>query len=230
MITDAFNGLRTFGVSIVEALLLPGHLIIARLVELAPDIFASTGIAPDNGSLLYAITGLFWLLVILASRTIFNFVNNLRFRYLRYKEAICFRLSIEWRFFRQKLDRIAGFFGGNRVAPIVEPPRVDFDKLDIDVLEFIASKGPGFAVSAPEIAEILRMRPSEIQARLDKLTRIMMLQSVLGSTDGYDNFRLTQAGETYASMLRSKAPAPSAPEPSPDHDDDFIPDGIHLSG
>ena len=229
MITDAFNGLRALGTSIYEALLLPGQLILAGFTDVAPEMLASVGTTTENGGLLYATTALFWLLVVFIARTGIDVANNLRFRYIRYKEAICFRLSIEWRFFRQRLERIAGYISGKRAEPIVEPPTVYFDKLDILVLEFAAAKGPGFAISAPEIAEELSLRPSEIQERLDKLTRFTMLQSVIGSTDGYENFRLTQAGETYASMLQGKRPATAVPAPKAANDDNgFIPDGIHL--
>ena len=138
MITDAFNGLRALGTSAFEALLLPGQLILAGFTDVAPEVLASVGITTENGGLLYATTALFWLLVVFIARTGIDVANNLRFRYIRYKEAICFRLSIEWRFFRQRLERIAGYISGKRVEPIVEPPTVYFDKLDILVLEFAA--------------------------------------------------------------------------------------------
>jgi len=51
-----------------------------------------------------------------------------------------------------------------------------------------------------KIAEQLPLLPSKIQQSLDKLRRNTMLDSSIGSTDGFDNYRLTEAGATYVSI------------------------------
>ena len=74
---------------------------------------------------------------------------------------------------------------------------VELDDIDVAVLQSASGHGPGFAVSAPELAEQFRMRPAQVQRSLKKLSAYKMLDYVIGSTDGYDNFRLTDYGAAY---------------------------------
>ena len=56
------------------------------------------------------------------------------------------------------------------------------------------------AISAPEVAEEFKLRPSQVQRSVDKLRRNKMVDSVIGETDGYDNFRLSPSGATFVAM------------------------------
>ena len=78
---------------------------------------------------------------------------------------------------------------------------VDFSAVDVAVLTATANLKPGFAVSAPELAERLRRRPGEIQQSLEKLYRIKLLDVTLGSTDGFDNYVISTSGAAFGSML-----------------------------
>jgi hypothetical protein len=78
-------------------------------------------------------------------------------------------------------------------------PQVDFDDLDIAVLDAAATLGPGFTISAPELAERFRLRPTVVQRSLSKLCTNKMLEFVIGSTEGFDNYRLTQLGTAFMS-------------------------------
>lgn len=78
---------------------------------------------------------------------------------------------------------------------------VDFSAVDVAVLTATATLKPGFAVSAPELAERLRRRPGEIQQSLEKLYRIKLLDVTLGSTDGFDNYVISTSGAAFGSML-----------------------------
>jgi DNA-binding IscR family transcriptional regulator len=76
------------------------------------------------------------------------------------------------------------------------------------VLRSAAAGGPAFALSAPELAEKFRMRPSQVQKSLEKLRRNRMVDIVIGSTDGFENYRLTPSGETFVSIWqRQNQPA-----------------------
>lgn len=74
---------------------------------------------------------------------------------------------------------------------------VEFDDLDLAVLRSAAARGPGFTTSAPEIAEELTLRPAQIQRSLDKLRKNKMLEYVIGSTDGFENYRLSRLGNAF---------------------------------
>ena len=79
-------------------------------------------------------------------------------------------------------------------------PEIDFDDLDLAVLRSAAARGPGLAMSAPEIAEKFKLRPSQVQRSIDKLRQSKMLDIVIGTTDGYENFRLSPSGATFVAM------------------------------
>ena len=79
-------------------------------------------------------------------------------------------------------------------------PEIDFDDLDLAVLRSAAARGPGLATSAPEIAEKFKLRPSQVQRSIDKLRQSRMLDTVIGTTDGYGNFRLSPSGAAFVAM------------------------------
>lgn len=76
-------------------------------------------------------------------------------------------------------------------------PQIEFDDLDIAVMKIAATLGPGFAVNAAELADRFSLRPSQIQRSLDKLSNNKMLDNVIGSNEGFDNYRLTQLGNAF---------------------------------
>lgn len=73
----------------------------------------------------------------------------------------------------------------------------DFDDLDIAVLEIVAALEPGFVANAPELAERFRTRPARIQRCLDKLRSNKMLDPVIGSSEGFGNYRLSRLGDAF---------------------------------
>ncbi len=96
--------------------------------------------------------------------------------------------------------RLRGVVPSRRDDGIDAVPEIDFDDIDLAVLRSAAARGPGFAMSAPEIAEQFKLRPSEVQRSIDKLRQSRMLDTVIGSTDGYGNFRLSPYGTTFVAM------------------------------
>lgn len=84
-------------------------------------------------------------------------------------------------------------------------PQIEFDDLDIAVMKIAATLGPGFAINAPELADRFRMRPAQVQRSLEKLSDNKMLDHVIGSEDGFDNYRLTQLGNAFMSTWARQA-------------------------
>lgn len=84
-------------------------------------------------------------------------------------------------------------------------PQVEFDDLDLAVLKTAASLGPGFAINAAELAERFRLRPAQVQRSLNKLSSNKMLDFVIGSGEGFDNYRLTQLGTAFMSTWHRQA-------------------------
>lgn len=93
-----------------------------------------------------------------------------------------------------KLRNLFPHRAGTKTAEI---PQVEFDDLDLAVLGVTATLGPGFAISAPELAGRFSLRPAQVQRSLSKLCANRMLESVIGSTEGFDNYRLTPMGTAF---------------------------------
>ncbi|MGI9234871.1 MAG: hypothetical protein ACR2RD_14655 [Woeseiaceae bacterium] len=99
--------------------------------------------------------------------------------------------------------KLRNIFPHGTSAEIAEIPQVDFDDLDIAVLDAAATLSPGFTISAPELAERFRIRPAVVQRSLSKLCTNRMLEFVIGSTEGFDNYKLTQLGNAFMSTRQS---------------------------
>ena len=88
---------------------------------------------------------------------------------------------------------------------------VEFDDLDLAVLRQASALGPGLALSAPELAEQFTLRPAQVQRSLEKLSRNKMLDYVIGSTDGYDNYRMTDYGAAFLAMYQRQETKSESP-------------------
>ena len=92
-----------------------------------------------------------------------------------------------------------------RSASSLEPmAEIQFDDFDFTVLRAAAERGPGFSTSAGELAGKYSLRPSQFQKTLGKLSSNKMLTTVIGSTDGFDNYRLTDYGAAYLQMWEQR--------------------------
>jgi hypothetical protein len=81
---------------------------------------------------------------------------------------------------------------------------VHFDNLDLAVLNSAATLGPGFALTAPDLANEFNLRPRQLQSSLEKLAKNMMLERGFGAAEDYQNYRLSQGGAAFLSMGKRK--------------------------
>lgn len=193
--------------SIREIYLVPGDFVLSKFAELAPLTAASWGIANSDDSIAAAaiLSGIFWLLMTFIAWRLYRYSSSL----LRNIVALYHTM---WYRGRQAagslktllLCRLREFVPRRRDDGIDTTPEIDFDDLDLAVLRTAAARGPGLATSAPEIAEKFKLRPSEVQRSVDKLRRNRMLDTVIGNTDGYDNFRLSPSGATFVAMWQRR--------------------------
>ena len=82
----------------------------------------------------------------------------------------------------------------------VSIPEVEFDDLDLAVLNTGMTLPPGLALTAAELSGQLTKRPAQVQRSLDKLRKYGLVDDVIGTTDGFDNYRLTRSGAAVLSM------------------------------
>ena len=193
--------------SIREIYLVPGDFVLSKFAELAPLTAASWGITNSDDSIAAAavLSGIFWLLMTFIAWRLYRYSSSLLRNIVALYHTAWYRGrqaagSLKTRL----LCRLREFVPRRRDDGIDTTPEIDFDDLDLAVLRTAAARGPGLATSAPEIAEKFKLRPSEVQRSVDKLRRNRMLDTVIGNTDGYDNFRLSPSGATFVAMWQRR--------------------------
>ncbi len=207
MITDWLTILRDIGNAIYDTFVLPGEYVLAQFAAHAPVVASSLGIGGDDNSvILPAVLSL--LLWFLLAAVVWKFLRiwqnvarivaaTIRTNSFRVSQAIHGVKTMLVCKIRQLFPRQ----GTNSTNTISE---VEFDDLDMAVLRAAATLGPDFATSAPELADRMTMRPAQVQRSLDKLSKMKMLDFVIGSTDGFDNYRLTQSGAAFVTLWQRK--------------------------
>ncbi len=191
--------------AIYHAFLIPGEAILSLIGKISPQTEEIMRI--DYGGMIYPLIFALvaWTITLIIGLWILRFLRNLAWQ----TSAICHTM-VHWvkmslgNLKTKLLWKYRQFFPHKeRSNHIVS--QEEFDKLDIAVLRTFFQKGPGIATSAPELAEKFTLRPAQIQRRLEKLSQNQMLRSVIGSTEGYDNYRLTDSGLTFITMMQRQA-------------------------
>ncbi|HSM29135.1 MAG TPA: AsnC family protein [Woeseiaceae bacterium] len=203
MINNWLSSLRQFGLLVREIYFAPGDFVLSKFAELAPLTAANWGVTGNGDSLMAAavISGIFWLLMSLVAWRLYRYGRSLVRNLVALMHTAWYRIREAAGSLKTLIVcRLREFVPSRRDDGIDAVPEIDFDDLDLAVLRSAAARGPGLAMSAPEIAEKFKLRPSEVQRSIDKLRRNRMLDTVIGSTDGYGNFRLSPSGATFVAM------------------------------
>jgi DNA-binding MarR family transcriptional regulator len=80
----------------------------------------------------------------------------------------------------------------------------ELSDLDIAVLEAEARLAPGFSLTAPDIAESLRVRPAQAQETLDKLRKLELVNDSIGTQDGFAGYQITESGRFVVTSIGLK--------------------------
>jgi DNA-binding MarR family transcriptional regulator len=200
MIDNSITFFQNVGDTLIGAVLWPGQQTIAAIVFYSPA--AAKWLALNEAEPPVLMTFMFslvvWFLVIVVITLVGRFLRNLVRTIEAIARTIAFRVKLFVRetqtMFKLKWRRLQFWRKADEPA---HAAAVELDDIDVAVLQSASGRGPGFAVSAPELAEQFRLRPAQVQRSLKKLSACKMLDYVIGSTDGYDNFRLTDYGAAY---------------------------------
>jgi DNA-binding MarR family transcriptional regulator len=206
MLTWILSTLRDLGAAVRDAYALPGEVALSLLVTHAPGIAVWLNIDDGQAPLLmtFLLSLAYWFLVIVLlvyivrlCRSITRYVDSLLRTGLYHVSHLLAGIKTT------TVLRLRGLFSRRRRrrADDDAPPMIEFDRLDMAVLRSVSAKGPGFALAAPDLADRFKLRPSQVQRSLDKLSNSKMLVSVIGNTDGYENYRITDYGHAYIAML-----------------------------
>lgn len=202
MINRLLSKFGEFAEAIYRAFLSPGELLLSFLAYLAPDSIAVLTLGHGAIVVPFVLALLFWTALAVIGLMVLKACKNALWQFGAIVRTILFRSSLALGGLKMRLVwRFRSLLPRRKDAGITATPMIEFHDLDIAVLRSASAQGPGFAVSAPELAEKFTLRPAQVQRSLDKLSKNKMLCSVVGSTDGYDNYRLTDSGFEFVSML-----------------------------
>ena len=203
MANDFSIFLSTFGAKLYALFVMPGSYLLSKFAAIAPVTAMEIGITAGQteGALPITLSAIYWVVVLILLLVTWRIVRDwvrvgnalIRTAWHRIKHAVSgFKTTL--------ILKLRSHVPHRKARDEIEAPAVEFDELDFAVLNSVSAQGAGFTLSVPELAERLSMLPSQIQQSLDKLSRNRMLSSTIGSTDGYDNYRLTDSGAAFVSM------------------------------
>ena len=206
MIADLLTYLRDIGDTIFGVFMLPGDFLLSQLAAHLPSLALTLRIGDDSSLVLAGVVSfLSWSLAGVLVWLIVRFLQNLARIISAGLRTIFYRLSHAVGSFKTRIVcKIRPLFRRRRSASANNAAEVEFNDLDLAVLRSAAACGPGFATSAPELAEQLMTRPTLVQNSLIRLSTNKMLDTVIGSTEGFDNYRLSRTGAIFVATLQRK--------------------------
>ena len=177
-------------------LLWPGETLWRWWTQFSPG---STDSAEPSSFAAMGLAIAFWFAAILVStallriagRHLQRLVHTARYRLADYYENL--RVGALMRI--KRLD-----WRGNSSSMVQE--EVPLDAIDLAVLDHGATLAPGFSISVTDLSERLSTRPSLVERSLVKLHRHKLVDPLLGSTDGYGDYRLTDSGAWFVAANR----------------------------
>ncbi len=180
----------------------PGISLFDRLTVLAPELFggsaAVTGEATQLTILLLSL--LAWIVLVLALRILWRQCKPVLFYARRAREFLSLRVKLKIHYLRRFLqERLEIFQSAHGSIEDHVVHEAQFDGADIAILKSTSKLGPGFAISAPELAAELNMTPGEAQQSLDRLRGYQLVDATTGSTDNFGTYRISRSGMYFLS-------------------------------
>ena len=204
MINQLLTRLSKMADALTGILLFPGEVLLSLFARVAPDVVAV--LTYGNGALIVSVVlalsawTVLAILGLLVLRLCGRILHQLRAMILtlwhRTRAALtALMMRVRWKF-RDLFPR------DNQQADALAASTVEFDDLDIAILHAGSAEGPGLAFSAPDLAERFSMRPAQVQGSLNKLSNNRLLTEIIGSTDGFENYRVTDSGWAFVAKLQ----------------------------
>jgi hypothetical protein len=210
--------MRDTGNAIYNAFAWPGEYALLHLGNLAPDFAAYMSTPTNHTTAMVILSLIYWYLVVVVATILVRAYCDLARTVTAAAQTVAFRIILEVGNAKTRMTcRLRQRFQWGEKAQDEETPTVEFDRLDLAILKAAVVKGPGFALSAPELAEQFSLRPAQIQRSLNKLCSNAMIRTVLGSTEGFDNYCLTDSGNTFVGMWAQQKPRAIALSTSKPH-------------
>jgi len=207
MLDQTFSTLADLANAVLRGFMLPGDLLLSAFAWIAPHAVEILTIGTGKAVVMFVLTLVGWTFIViiglLLSRTCRGFARQIGslFRILLWN-ANMFMGSLK----TKMLWKYREYFA-HKTTQAETVSQTQFDDMDIAVLASISRGGSETTSSAPQLAQKYKLRPAQVQGRLDELAKNHMLHSVNRLTDGYDNYRLTESGLALLAMCERQASA-----------------------
>ena len=207
MLNQTLSTLADLANAVFRGFMLPGDFLLSAFAWVAPQFAEILTIGTGKTVVLFVLALVGWTIIaiigLLLSRACRRLVQQIGslFRILLWN-AKMFMGSLK----TKMLWKYRKYFA-HKTTQDETVSQTQFDDMDIAVLASISRGGSGTVSSAPKLAQKYKLRPAQVQDRLDELAKNHMLHSVNRSTDGYDNYRLTESGLALLAMCERQASA-----------------------
>lgn len=181
----------------------PGVWLSSKMLEHAPSFAQTLGISADGNAVIapLILTIISWTIAALLLRRLLYPVRNLMSAFgvaiMRIKYRTLIALHGVKRMFSSDADSLGR---ANDADGAVKSEGFKLNRLDLIVLDLAKTLGPSFALSAPELANRINLRPGQLQECLEKLSRHSLIDHTTVVTDGYENYRLNETGSYVLTM------------------------------
>ena len=187
--------------------LAPGEILLSWIEAISAQTAAIMTTGNGGAITLLILTLLAWTLFVVAGLLLSRLCRKIAWQISALIRVFIYRVKMFVGDMKTRLIWKYREYFPHKTTETESVSQAQFDDLDIAVLASVSHVGPGMATSAPELAEKYKLRPAQIQDRLDRLAQNYMLRSVIGSTDGYENYRLTDSGLALIAMCERQAAA-----------------------
>jgi hypothetical protein len=211
MLDQTLSTLADLANALLRGFMLPGDFLLSVFAWIAPQSAEILTIGTGKTVVLFVLALVGWTIIaiigLLLSRACRRLVQQIGslFRILLWN-AKMFMGSLK----TKMLWKYRKYFA-HKTTQDETVSQTQFDDMDIAVLASISRGGSGVASSAAELAEKYKLRPAQIQDRLEQLARNHMLRPVSDSSDGNDNYQLTDSGLALLAMCERQAAARANP-------------------
>jgi hypothetical protein len=193
--------------AVYRGFLAPGEILLSWIEAIAPQTAAIMTTGNGGAITLLILTLLAWTLIVVAGLLLSRLCRKIAWQISALIRVFIYRVKMFVGDMKTRLIWKYREYFPHKTTETESVSQAQFDDLDIAVLASVSRGGPGMAASAPELAEKYKLRPAQIQDRLDGLAQNHMLRSIIGSTDGYENYRLTDSGLALIAMCERQAAA-----------------------
>ena len=207
MIDQTLSTLADLANAAFRGLMLPGDFLLSAFAWIAPHSAEILTGGTGKAVVMFVLTLIAWTIIVivglLLSRACRRFAQQMgsMFRILLWHTKNfmgSLKTKMLWKYRK---------YYAHKTAQAETVSQTQFDDMDIAVLASISRSDSRMASSAPSLAEKYKLSPAQIQDRLEQLAKNHMLRSVRASTDGYDNYQLTDSGLALLAMCERQATA-----------------------